>query len=170
MKSFVLFLLLLKGTFCGAQDPDSTYQLRKEIFSNLMGFEIDTMIHPLLYHEVADWLYTSYSYGGKGRNGIDCSDFSAKVYEKAFGISLRGSSADIHRIAEPVEKEQLREGDLVFFKINRGKISHVGIYLTKNKFAHATVKAGVIISDLNEPYYRKYYFGAGRIREQSNRE
>ncbi|MFM8686052.1 MAG: NlpC/P60 family protein, partial [Bacteroidota bacterium] len=37
-----------------------------------------------------------------------------------------------------------------------------GLYLGSNKFLHATTKAGVIISDLDEPYYRKRYFGAGR--------
>jgi len=52
----------------------------------------------------------------------------------------------------------------VFFKINRSYISHVGIYLANNKFIHETSWGhGVQISDLNENYYKTYYFSAGRI-------
>ncbi len=64
---------------------------------------------------------------------------------------------------QPLEKPDLKEGDFVFIKIRKGQISHVGIYLGNNKFAHASVKTGVIISDLDEPYYKKYFYRGGRI-------
>jgi lipoprotein Spr len=51
---------------------------------------------------------------------------------------------------------------MVFFKIRKNKISHVGLYLGNNLFLHATTKAGVIVSDLDEEYYRRRYYGAGR--------
>ena len=50
----------------------------------------------------------------------------------------------------------------IFFKIRKNKISHVGLYLGNNLFLHATTKAGVIVSDLDEEYYRRRYYGAGR--------
>jgi len=50
----------------------------------------------------------------------------------------------------------------VFFKIESKNVSHVGVYLMNNKFVHASTKKGVIISDLNEPYYQKYFFTGGR--------
>ena len=50
------------------------------------------------------------------------------------------------------------EGDILFFKIKKGQISHVGVYLGNNTFAHASVHSGVIISDLDEDYYKKYFF------------
>jgi len=56
----------------------------------------------------------------------------------------------------------LGEGDLVFFKIKKKRISHIGIYLGNNKFAHASVKNGVIISDMDEPYYQKRFYSGGR--------
>lgn len=82
----------------------------------------------------------------------------------SYRILLTGSAKDIYRKIKPIKKTELREGDLVFFKIKKGKISHVGIYLGQNKFAHASTKSGVTISDLSEPYYSKYFYQAGRIK------
>lgn len=63
-----------------------------------------------------------------------------------------------------VPKEELKDGDIVFFKINGNKISHVGIYIGDNKFIHASTKRGVVINDLNEVYYKKYFYTGGRIK------
>ncbi|HRP84618.1 MAG TPA: NlpC/P60 family protein, partial [Saprospiraceae bacterium] len=62
-----------------------------------------------------------------------------------------------------IRKNELKEGDLVFFKINGPKVSHVGLYLSDGYFVHATVKKGVMISSLSEPYYEKFYSGSGRV-------
>ena len=121
------------------------------------------MYNPMLYKTAIEWLKTRYQYGGKNSNGIDCSDFCAVLYDKAYGIKISGSSADLCAKTVHVKKEDLKEGDLVFFKIQKNRVSHVGVYLTNNKFAHATTQAGVIVSDLNESYYRKYYYTAGRV-------
>ena len=62
-----------------------------------------------------------------------------------------------------MDKAELKEGDLVFFRTGRKKvISHVGVYIRNNKFAHASTSNGVMISDLDEPYYSSRYAGAGR--------
>ena len=72
--------------------------------------------------------------------------------------------------AEKISEKELKEGDLVFFTINskpnakEGQVSHMGIYLQNNKFVHATTKAGVMINDLDEEYYKKYFEGGGRIK------
>lgn len=67
---------------------------------------------------------------------------------------------DCHKVS----KRNLREGDLVFFHNGRKKriASHVGIYLKNNKFIHASTSRGVIISSLNEDYYRKHWLSGGR--------
>jgi lipoprotein Spr len=64
---------------------------------------------------------------------------------------------------KPIKKSALKEGDLVFFKIKQKRISHVGVYVGNNKFAHASVQNGVIISDLDEPYYKMYFYKGGRV-------
>ena len=75
-----------------------------------------------------------------------------------------GGSKDLWPTVKPIEKNELIEGDILFFKIKKGQISHVGVYLGNNKFAHASVQSGVIISDLNEDYYKKYFFKGGRVQ------
>ncbi|MNL77694.1 Peptidoglycan endopeptidase LytF precursor [compost metagenome] len=60
------------------------------------------------------------------------------------------------------EKEDLKEGDLVFFSIHTKRISHVGVYLGNGMFVHASSSRGVMISDLDQAYWTRFYAGAGR--------
>jgi len=119
--------------------------------------------NPRLVHLFENWKGTPYRYGGSSRNGIDCSGFVSMLYDSVYKAMLLGGSADIYRKMQTVEKEELREGDLVFFRIKKSRISHVGLYLSNDKFIHATTRGGVMMSDLKEPYYRRYYYKAGRI-------
>jgi murein DD-endopeptidase / murein LD-carboxypeptidase len=123
----------------------------------------DSACTPFLYYQVYEWAGTRYRYGGHAKSGIDCSGFVSQMYESSYCIHLSGGSKDIWQTVMPVEKINLQEGDIVFFKIKKGQISHVGIYLGNNKFAHASVKQGVIVSDLDEAYYKKYFFKGGRV-------
>ncbi|MBL7884146.1 MAG: C40 family peptidase [Bacteroidia bacterium] len=127
------------------------------------SLNIDSAETPYLYYQVYDWVGTRYKYAGKTKKGIDCSGFAGTMYKQVFCIDLNGGSKDIYKQIKPIESMELKEGDLLFFKIKKGQISHVGVYLGNNKFAHASVHSGVIISDLNEPYYKKHFFTAGRL-------
>lgn len=124
----------------------------------------DSAVTPYLYYQVYDWLGTRYQYSGESKKGIDCSGFVSKMYKDAYCVNLLGGSRDIWTMVAPVEKTELKEGDILFFKIRKGQISHVGIYLGNNKFAHASVHSGVILSDLEEEYYKKYFYKGGRIK------
>lgn len=124
----------------------------------------DSACSPYLYYQVYDWLGTKYKYAGRSKKGIDCSGFVSTMYKNTYCINLMGGSRDIWPAVKPIEKDDLIEGDILFFKIKKGQISHVGVYLGNNKFAHASVHSGVIISDLNEEYYKKYFFKGGRIQ------
>lgn len=123
----------------------------------------DSAETPYLYYKVYEWAGTRYKYSGDTKKGIDCSGFVCRMYKDAYCIDLAGGSKDLFKTVCPLEKEELKEGDMVFFKIKKGQISHVGIYLGNNKFAHASVKQGVIVSDLDEEYYKKYFFKGGRL-------
>ena len=123
----------------------------------------DSACSPYLYYQVYDWVGTRYKYAGRTKKGIDCSGFVSTLYKNTYCINLMGGSKDIWPTVKPIEKSELVEGDILFFKIKKGQISHVGVYLGNNKFAHASVHAGVIISDLDEDYYKKYFFKGGRI-------
>ncbi|MHB8403786.1 MAG: C40 family peptidase [Bacteroidia bacterium] len=113
---------------------------------------------------VADWYATPYKYGGIDKNGIDCSRFSARLYAEVYQKNISYPANAIEQQTINVKTENAQEGDLIFFKINGDRVSHVGVYLGDNKFVHASTKRGVIISDLNEAYYKKYYYKTGRLK------
>ncbi len=131
-------------------------------YSHKLGFKVDTIKNEKVYETAVHWLKTPYRWGGKTRKGIDCSDFACVIYDSSYNITISGDCSNIYKDVTPIKKSELQEGDFVFFKIWSKAISHVGIYLGKNKFVHASSGAGVVVSDLNEPYYRRYFFAAGR--------
>ena len=117
-----------------------------------------------LYQFIDEWYATPYKYAGFDKTGIDCSGFTSKLYESVYQKKISRASRDIYANAEEVKKENLKEGDFVFFKIESKNVSHIGVYLMNNKFVHASTKKGVIISDLTESYYQKYFYQGGRVK------
>lgn len=117
-----------------------------------------------LYKFIDDWYAVPYKYAGKDKNGIDCSGFTGVLCSSVYNKKVSASSKAIYEETKRVSVSDLKEGDLVFFIINGKSVSHVGVYLQHNKFVHASTRRGVIISDLDEPYYKKYYHGGGRIK------
>ena len=111
-----------------------------------------------------EWLGTRYRFGGESKKGIDCSGFTGVIYENVYKRSLPRDSRSMYKMTNPISKEEMKEGDLVFFRIRRGQVSHVGVYLGNNKFVHASTSSGVIVSDLREDYYRRYFYKAGRLK------
>ncbi len=115
-----------------------------------------------LWKFINEWEGTPYRYGGKDKEGIDCSAFVVIMSDKIFNKKISGSSADLYNSSKPINLNEVVAGDLVFFKIESKKVSHVGLLLYNGKFIHASVSKGVIISDLSEKYYEKYFFSFGR--------
>lgn len=107
-----------------------------------------------------------YTRGGmSSRSGFDCSGFVKFLYETK-GISLPHSSCDQFNCGTPINKSDLKQGDIVFFSDTyKPGISHVGVYIGDNKFIHAAnTQSGVKIDDLDSPYYAKRYAGARRLQ------
>lgn len=112
---------------------------------------------------VKDWEGTPHKMGGNTKKGVDCSGFVIQAYLQVYQLSFIGRRAeDLFGETKPIKREDLQEGDLVFFKINGKRIDHVGIYLNNGDFAHASYSSGVMISNLGEPYYDKRFFMGGR--------
>lgn len=100
----------------------------------------------------------------KSPAGYDCSGFASLLYREIYGMIISGSSASMYKQCKVIGVNLLEEGDFVFFKINQNNISHVGIYLDNNKFVHASTSSGVMISSLEENYWKKYFFQGGRLK------
>lgn len=143
---------------------DSSTLNQIDSFYRNLGLSIDSSNNPDLYSEIFEWYRTSYKYGGNSKSGIDCSHFVNMLYYKMYGKKLNSSSSSIYTQCKILKEgfNEAIEGDLVFFKIKRGRISHIAIYLQNGKFAHATTQAGVIISSISEPYYKKHFYRVGR--------
>jgi len=151
--------------------PESAEQesLAKDYLSQIMGVAMSATSNMKLFHFVYDWIGTPYRFGGSSRKGIDCSAFTKQLYSEVFNTTIRRSSRDIFSMVSPVSKDDLKEGDLVFFKIHSRSISHVGIYLGNNRFAHASSK-GVAISSLDDAYYSRFFYKGGRMLESFKNE
>jgi len=118
----------------------------------------------LLVRVVKTFLGVPYKLGGSTLRGIDCSAFVKKIYE-IFNIELPRTTREQFSVGKRVEKDQLEEGDLVFFK-RRGNSAHVGIYIGDNQFVHASsYNREVKIDYLDAPYYNKRFLRGVRVKE-----
>ena len=136
----------------------------KNKYAGLINVDDSKIDNVKLYSFIDEWYGVPYKYGGKNKEGIDCSNFTSTLYLNVYSKPLTGTSSSIFDQCKVVSKSNLEEGDLVFFKIDGDKISHIGVYLQNNKFVHATTKKGVMIDDLDEEYYKKYYYKGGRLK------
>ncbi|MXV14231.1 C40 family peptidase [Hufsiella ginkgonis] len=144
------------------EDPDN---LAKDYFSQIMGVAVSKTSDVKLFQFIYEWIGTPYRLGGDTKRGVDCSGFAYQLYNKVFNTVIGNNSRNIFSMVNPVDKNELKEGDLVFFKIKSRSISHIGVYIGNNKFAHSSVSRGVMISNLDEPYWRRYYYKGGRLLE-----
>lgn len=124
-----------------------------------------------LVEEALTWLGTPYRYGGSDYSGTDCSGLTMKVYMNALGLSIPRSSAQQQKFCKSIKKGSLSTGDLLFFATGRdkGKVSHVGMYLGNGQFIHASASRGVIISHIEERYYTSNYHSSGHVARRSDK-
>ena len=105
-----------------------------------------------------------YRPGGASPRGFDCSGLVRYSFNQA-GIEVPRTAAEQFSRAQPIGTRSLLPGDLLFFNIGGRRISHVGIYVGHNQFAHASSSEGVILSSMSEPYWAKRYVEARRVIE-----
>lgn len=133
-------------------------------FAILLDTEVEQVSINPMYQAIDEWWGTRYQYGGATKNGIDCSALMQVLLNNG-DVALPRTAKEQYDVTQRIEREELMEGDLVFN--TRGGVSHVGVYLQNNKFAHAATSGGVMISDLDEAYWTKKYIGAGRIAKEA---
>ena len=164
----IQWLILCALTFflgsCRTVTPRYDYQELAKA-SVRLGIDIEMKDNHALYVESSNWLGVPYRSGGTTKRGVDCSGLTSNIYKKVYRKDLERNSDDQRKKdCRKVKKGKLREGDLVFFHNGRKKkkATHVGIYLKDRKFIHASTSQGVIVSTLEEDYWKKHWLSGGR--------
>jgi cell wall-associated NlpC family hydrolase len=81
-----------------------------------------------------------YVWAASGPGSFDCSGLTAYAF-RAAGVSLPHSSRMQSQMGQPVSRDQLQPGDLVFFY---SPVSHVGIYIGNGQMVHAPTSGDVV--------------------------
>ncbi len=133
-------------------------------FSRKLGYSLNGKEDKRLLAEIVSWLGTPYKYGGNSKSGADCSGFVKEVFKSVYNIDLDRSTSDQVKNGRKINsKQSLKEADLVFFRISGRNISHVGIYISNNYFAHASSSRGVVVDNLDQKYYADRFAFGGRV-------
>ncbi len=128
--------------------------------SRLHGMDTNPLREELV-KTARSFLGVPYRWGGTdGDNGFDCSGLTMACY-RLNGLNLPRVSRNQFQAGRWIPKHQLRKGDLVFFATNGGKrVSHVGIYIGKNRFIHAPSTGKTVrIEKLSAPFFSRTYMG-----------
>lgn len=164
LKAAGCLLVLLLFSSCRTHKMNYDFRELAEAAVKL-EMDIDMKDNHALYVESSQWLGVPYRGGGTTKRGVDCSGLTSAIYNKVYRKNLERNSEDQRKKdCRKVKKGKLREGDLVFFHNGRKKkrATHVGIYLKDRKFIHASTSQGVIISTLDEEYWKKHWLSGGR--------
>jgi cell wall-associated NlpC family hydrolase len=106
---------------------------------------------------------TPYKNGGSAPSGFDCSGFVQYVFAR-HGRTLPREVRDQFRLGTPVDRRNVRPGDLVFFETVSPGASHVGIALGGDEFVHAPSSRGVVrVERYTAEYWAARWVGARRI-------
>ena len=136
----------------------------KERYAYLLNVKEKELDNEKLYRFIDNWIGVPYRIGGMDKKGVDCSGFIFLLEKEVFNKDLPRTARTMAEKIKRKHEQDLEEGDLVFFDFDGKKFSHVGFYLHNNKFVHASTSKGVIISDLKDAWYYKYFTRAGSIK------
>ena len=177
-RKYIILLVAvcqLLNTFCNKQlYPEPSYQnieshAEKKKLKDFMNAGAEKVIntHNISANEIIKtaqkYLGVPHCMGGTTMKCLDCSGLLVVVFAKN-GINLPHNSEEQARYGKIIaEMDELIKGDLVFFIRSyktRSLITHSGIYLGNNNFIHTSSKNGVIITSLNDPWWKeKFIFG-----------
>lgn len=154
MKKLILSLTILSFYACSGPIQGNFHPVR---------------VRPLTKKQAArllvgarDHLGEPYKFGGDSPDGWDCSGFASVMFYDYLSYQIPRDTKALFSRSVKIPNSQKRPGDLVFFKIDSKSASHVGIYTGGDRFIHASVSEGIIISSLKDGYYRNSFIGFRR--------
>ena len=124
-------------------------------------FTQDTILNKF----ILKWIGKPYKLGGKTEKGIDCSQFTKRLYQDVYNKQLQNVAYKQYNQTRRVKRDSLQVGDIIFFRSKQSPSGwHCGAYIGNTYFVHAANRyEGVKISSLKEPRYLKSYRGSGRL-------
>jgi cell wall-associated NlpC family hydrolase len=152
-----------KNTETGTKETAHVSSVKIKTVAAVLGVSEKEVRDKKLYEFISEWYGVPYKYGGCSKNGTDCSCLTINLYSAVYHKQLPRNADDMAKACSKVKESKASEGDMVFFKINSKTVSHVGVVLKNNKFVHASTSKGVLISDLDEAYYKKFFYCFGRL-------
>lgn len=111
------------------------------------------------------YLGAPYRYGGRDGRGFDCSGLVCHIYFEATRVRLPHSTKEHYKYSFEIHRGEAVAGDLAFFTIYGSYPDHVGLMLNKKEFIHASKSKGVIVSSLDEKYYKKRFLSVRRVNK-----
>jgi cell wall-associated NlpC family hydrolase len=121
-----------------------------------------TRTEQLLRTRIQTWLGTPHRMGGLSQRGIDCSGLVVVLYDELFDMRLPRTTRALMHKGGRIDKANLSAGDLVFFK-PKYKVYHVGIYLGQGEFVHTSTRKGVMVSRMDDYFWRQCYLTGRRL-------
>jgi hypothetical protein len=132
-------------------------------YAMMMNVDVESLKNISLLGFMDNWFGTRYKLGGTTKRGIDCSALTGALLLAVYGFNLPRTARQQYEATDHIDKDELQEGDLVFFNTHGG-VSHVGVYLENDYFLHASTH-GVTISSLDDHYYAKRFICGGRVED-----
>lgn len=152
------FMNSSRGGLSGAELEARQYDLtlQSKVMPNVVGRKVSNNAIKLLG--------SPYKWGGNSElTGMDCSGFARRSYHLSKNIPLPRAAEEMARKLPIIKKNDLKEGDLLFFNTQGSGVSHVAVYLGGGYFAHAP-RAGKLArwDTLKNTYWNRRYLGARR--------
>ena len=159
-----LFLFLLVAGMSSCASSSVRYAEKVTVVA---GKAIDLndaeKVRKILKSQHQEWKSVKHRLGGLSKNGVDCSGLVYVTYLSKLGIRLPRTTELQSSMGMPVNQNQLKPGDLLFFKTGL-KQRHVGIYMGNRQFLHASSSKGVTVSRLDNVYWGRSYWKARRVQ------
>ncbi|MBP2002923.1 C40 family peptidase [Halobacillus andaensis] len=104
--------------------------------------------------------------GAFPEQGFDSSGFVQYVFNEVLGFMLPRTLDQQMEQGKEVNREDIEEGDVLFFSKDGGSVSHSAIYMGDDRLIHPTVSKGVEVTHFNDnSYWSGNFIEARRISE-----